>query len=127
MPDARWIGRVPSRLANSWVSPWYLGLQRNKILLPYPRPKRSMSQPSCCAQLVWMQQTLKDYDYTMNQVPLLCDNKSTIKITYNPCEYSRTKHIDIRQDFLRDHEIKGVSLFLMCEPINNLLVSLPSL
>jgi hypothetical protein len=25
---------------------------------------------------------------TMNQVPLLCDNESAIKITYNPCEHS---------------------------------------
>jgi hypothetical protein len=43
---------------------------------------------SCCAQLLWMRQTLKDYSYTMNQVPLLCDNESVIKIAYNPCEHS---------------------------------------
>jgi hypothetical protein len=43
----------------------------------------------------------------MNQVPLLCDNESTIKIAYNLCEHSRTKHIDIRHHFLRDHAIKG--------------------
>jgi hypothetical protein len=49
----------------------------------------------CCAQLLWMRQTLKDYGYTMNHIPLLCDNESAIKITYNPCEHSRTKHIDI--------------------------------
>jgi hypothetical protein len=54
-----------------------------------------------------MRQTLKDYGYNMNQVPLLCDNESAIKIAYNPCEYSRTKHIDIRHHFLRDHAIKG--------------------
>jgi hypothetical protein len=62
---------------------------------------------SCCAQLLWMRQPLKDYGYTMNHVPLLCDNESAIKIAYNPCEYSRTKHIDIRHHFLRDHAIKG--------------------
>jgi hypothetical protein len=45
---------------------------------------------SCCAQLLWMRQTLKDYGYTMNQVPHLCDNESAIKIAYNPCEHSRT-------------------------------------
>jgi hypothetical protein len=54
-----------------------------------------------------MRQTLKDYGYTMNHIPLLCDNKSVIKITYNPCEYSRTKHIHIQHHFLRDHVIKG--------------------
>jgi hypothetical protein len=43
----------------------------------------------------------------MNQIPLLCDNQSAIKISYNPCEHSRTKHIDIRHHFLRDHAIKG--------------------
>jgi hypothetical protein len=62
---------------------------------------------SCCAQLLWMRQTLKDYGYTMNHIPLLCDNESAIKIAYNPCEHSRTKHIDIQCHFLRDHAIKG--------------------
>jgi hypothetical protein len=61
---------------------------------------------SCYPQLLWMQQTLKNYGYTMNQVPLLYDNESVINIAYNPCEHSRTKHIDIRHHFLRDHAIK---------------------
>jgi hypothetical protein len=43
----------------------------------------------------------------MNQVRLLCDNESTIKISYNPCEHSTTKHIDIQHHFLGDHAIKG--------------------
>jgi hypothetical protein len=82
---------------------------------------------SCCAQLSWMRQTLKDYGYTMNQISLLCDNESAIKIAYNPCEHSITKHIDIRHHFLRDHAIKGISLFLICESMNNLSISLPSI
>jgi hypothetical protein len=43
----------------------------------------------------------------MNQFPLLCDNESAIMIAYNPYEHSRTKHIDIWHQFLRDHAIKG--------------------
>jgi hypothetical protein len=43
----------------------------------------------------------------MNCIPLLCDNESAIKIAYNPCEHSKTKHIDIWYHFLRDHAIKG--------------------
>jgi hypothetical protein len=62
---------------------------------------------SSCTQLLWMRQTIKDYGYTMNQVLLLCDNESVIKIAYNPCEHSRIKHIDIQHHFLRDHAIKG--------------------
>jgi hypothetical protein len=42
----------------------------------------------------------------MKQVSLLCDNESAIKIAYNSCEHSKTKNIDIRHYFLRDHTIK---------------------
>jgi hypothetical protein len=43
----------------------------------------------------------------MNNVPLLCDNESVIKISYNSGEHSRTKHIDIWHHLLNDHAIKG--------------------
>jgi hypothetical protein len=43
----------------------------------------------------------------MYDIPLLCDNENAIKIAYNPCEHFRTKHIDIRHHFLRNHAIKG--------------------
>jgi len=58
---------------------------------------------SCCAQLLWMRQTLMDYGVKCDKVPLLCDNESAIKIADNPVQHSRTKHIDIRHHFLRDH------------------------
>jgi hypothetical protein len=50
---------------------------------------------SFCAQLLYMRQTLENYSYTMNHIPLLRDNESIIEIAYNPCEHSITKHIDI--------------------------------
>jgi hypothetical protein len=59
-----------------------------------------------------MWQTLNDYGYTINYIPLLCDNESVIKISYNPCEHSRTKHIDIWHHFLRDHAIKWNNVVL---------------
>jgi hypothetical protein len=43
MPNAKWIERVPTRHVNSLDDHLSLGLQRNKILLSYPRLKRSMS------------------------------------------------------------------------------------
>jgi hypothetical protein len=74
---------------------------------------------SYCAQLLCIRQTLKDYGYTMNHIPLLCDNGSAIKIAYNSYGHSRTKHIDIRHHFLRDHGIKGILLFHILEPMTN--------
>jgi hypothetical protein len=43
MPDAKWIGRVSLGHVNSLDGPLSLGVQTNKISLPYPRPKQSMS------------------------------------------------------------------------------------
>jgi hypothetical protein len=61
----------------------------------------------CCAQLLWMRQTLWDYGYKLTKIPLLCDNESAIRMADNPVEHSRTKHIAIRYHFLRDHQQKG--------------------
>jgi hypothetical protein len=62
---------------------------------------------ACCAQLLWMRLTLRDFGCDFSKVPLLCDNESAIKLANNPVNHSRTKHIDIRHHFLRDHEGKG--------------------
>jgi hypothetical protein len=60
-----------------------------------------------CVQLLWMRQTLRDFGYNLSKVPLLCDNESAIRLADNPVEHSRTKNIDIRHHFLRDHQQKG--------------------
>ena len=62
---------------------------------------------SGCTQLLWMRQTLKEYGVICDKVPLLCDNESAIKIAYNPVQHSRTKHIEIRNHFIRDHVARG--------------------
>jgi hypothetical protein len=61
----------------------------------------------CCAQLLWMRQTLRDYGYKLSKVPLLCNNESAIRMADNPVEHSCTKQIDIRYHFLRYHQQKG--------------------
>jgi uncharacterized beta-barrel protein YwiB (DUF1934 family) len=42
-----------------------------------------------------------------SKVPLLCDNESAIKIAYNPVLHGKTKHIEIRNHFIRDHTARG--------------------
>ena len=58
---------------------------------------------ACCAQILYMKQSLLDYGVVLDRIPLLCDNESAVKIANNPVQHSRTKHIDIRHHFLRDH------------------------
>ncbi|GJS20770.1 retrovirus-related pol polyprotein from transposon TNT 1-94 [Tanacetum coccineum] len=61
----------------------------------------------CCASIIWMKSQLSNYDIHYKMVPIFCDNTSAIAITNNPVLYSRTKHIDIRYHFIRDHILKG--------------------
>jgi hypothetical protein len=61
----------------------------------------------CCAQLLWIRQTLRDYGYKLSRVHLLCDNESAIRMADNPVEHSRTKHIHIWYHFLRYHQQRG--------------------
>ncbi|GJU17295.1 retrovirus-related pol polyprotein from transposon TNT 1-94 [Tanacetum coccineum] len=61
----------------------------------------------CCANILWMKSQLTDYDIIYEKVPIFCDNTSAIAISNNPVLHSRTKHIDIRYHFIRDHVLKG--------------------
>ena len=38
-----------------------------------------------------------------NKIPIRCDNTNAINLTKNPIQYYRTKHIEIRHHFIRDH------------------------
>ncbi|KAK9733228.1 hypothetical protein RND81_04G052800 [Saponaria officinalis] len=60
-----------------------------------------------CTQLLWLKQQLRDYAVDVGCIPILCDNTSAIIISKNPAQYSRTKHIEIRHHFIRDHVEKG--------------------
>ncbi|KAJ9544052.1 hypothetical protein OSB04_023759 [Centaurea solstitialis] len=61
----------------------------------------------CCSQVLWMKTQLADFGYTMNRIPIYCDSQSAIQITANPVQHSKTKHIDIRYHFIKDHVEKG--------------------
>ena len=62
---------------------------------------------SCCSQILWMRHTLSDYGLTYGRVPIFIDSTSAISLAKNPVLHSRSKHIDVRFHFLRDHYEKG--------------------
>ncbi|GKA35236.1 retrovirus-related pol polyprotein from transposon TNT 1-94 [Tanacetum coccineum] len=61
---------------------------------------------SGCCQILGGNQ-LADYDVLYDKVPIFCDNTSVIAISNNLVLQSRTKHINIRYHFIRDHILKG--------------------
>ena len=75
---------------------------------------------SCCAQLLWIRQQLKDFCVDIGCIPIYCDNISEINIAKNPCQHKRTKHIDIRHHFLRDNVEKGLISINFCATENQI-------
>ena len=55
-----------------------------------------------------MRNQLFDYGLQLEKIPIFFDNTSAIAITENPVQYSRTKHIDIRYYFIREHVMNGI-------------------
>ncbi|GJR73380.1 hypothetical protein Tco_0085745 [Tanacetum coccineum] len=61
----------------------------------------------CCANILWIKSQLTNYDIIYENVPIFCDNTNAIAISNNLVLHSRTKHIDIKYHFIRDHILKG--------------------
>ena len=70
-----------------------------------------------------MKQTLRDYSINLDKIPIMCDNTSAINLSKNPIQHSRTKHIEIRHHFLRDHTQKG-DIVLQFVPTENQLADI---
>ncbi|GJU72736.1 putative ribonuclease H-like domain-containing protein [Tanacetum coccineum] len=65
-----------------------------------------VAAPSCCRQLLWIQNKMLDYGYNFMNTKIFIDNESTICIVKNPVFHSKTKHIKIRHHFIRDSNEK---------------------
>ena len=67
---------------------------------------------SCCAQILWIRNQLNDYGLVLNKIPIFCVNTCAIAISNNHVQHSRTKHIDIRYHFIREHVMNGTVVLL---------------
>nr|GEV38023.1 Gag-Pol polyprotein [Tanacetum cinerariifolium] len=62
-----------------------------------------VSLSACCAQVIWIRTQLLDYGFRYNMILIYCDPQSAIAISCNPVQHSRTKHINIRYHFIKEH------------------------
>ena len=92
-------------LGHSLVS--WLSKKQNTVSLSTTEAEY-ISAALACSQVIYMQQTLKDFGLTISKSPIYCDNTSAINLSKNPLHHARTKHIDIRHHFLRDNISKEI-------------------
>nr|GEV56650.1 uncharacterized mitochondrial protein AtMg00810-like [Tanacetum cinerariifolium] len=67
-----------------------------------------VSLSACCAQVLWLRTQLTDYGFYFDKIPMYCDSKAAIAISYNLVQHSRTKHIDVRYHFIKEKVEKVV-------------------
>ncbi|GJY61184.1 retrovirus-related pol polyprotein from transposon TNT 1-94, partial [Tanacetum coccineum] len=86
----------------SWSS------KRQKSVAISSTEAKYIALSGCCAQVLWMRSQLTDYGFGFNKIPMYCDNKSAIALCCNNVQHSRSKHIDIRFHFIKEHVENGV-------------------
>nr|GFA56880.1 retrovirus-related Pol polyprotein from transposon TNT 1-94 [Tanacetum cinerariifolium] len=58
--------------------------------------------------VLWLRTQLTDYGFYFDKIPIYCDLKEAIAISYNPVQHSRTKHIDVRYHIIQEKVKKGI-------------------
>ncbi|GAV60613.1 hypothetical protein CFOL_v3_04143 [Cephalotus follicularis] len=102
-------------LGNSLVS-WF-SKKQNSIALSNIEAEYVVAG-ICCAQVLWLRQQLHDFGICIDNVCIKCDNTSAINLSKNHVQHSKTKHIEIRHHFLRDHVEKCDILLEYIETLN---------
>jgi hypothetical protein len=74
------------RTCNFLEGPRCLGVPRNKIRFAYPPPPGYIAVGHCCAQILWMRQTLWDFVYNLSK-PLSKRPPTKERYRYRPCEH----------------------------------------
>ena len=65
-----------------------------------------MALSTATTEVLWYKAWIREVLGLEITVPIYCDNQSAIEISSNDCYHQRTKHIDIRHHFIRDHITK---------------------
>ena len=86
-------------LGNKLVS--WMRKKQNSISLSMVEAKY-IAAGSYCAQLLWIRKLLLNDVITQDTMCVFCDNTSAINLSKNPIQHSKSKHIKIRYQFIRD-------------------------
>ena len=62
-----------------------------------------------CSEVVWLRKMLSGlFDLQLEATWIYCDNQSCIKLYQNPVFHDKSKHIEIKYQYIRDMVEKGV-------------------
>ncbi|KAK2421709.1 hypothetical protein QL285_032308 [Trifolium repens] len=111
--DSRLIGYVFDGNKDNWKSTSGVCFSLHNNLISGFNEKQSFvalstakteygTDESNCSQLFEMKQMMNEHNVKQDGLTSYCDNKSPINISKNPIQNSRTKHIDVCHNFIRE-------------------------
>ena len=103
LKDRRSVSGAVVRLWGSPVS--WISRRQNTVALSSTEAEY-MAIGVVTQEVLWFRMWLREVLGLTITVPIYCDNVSAISMTSHETDHQRTKHIDIRHHFVRDHVVK---------------------
>ena len=77
----------------------------NNLLRLRPEPESyNVALVETIKELLWLKQLLAEMGVSLTQpIKIFVDNQAAISLASHPSQHCRTKHIDIRHHFIREH------------------------
>ena len=122
--DANWRNDVDTQksttsyvfYARRGAISWYL--KRQPIIALSMMEAEYIALCASVQEALWLCSLLEEVNYPLFslKVPTMIfeDNQSCIALVRNPIQHARTKHIDIKYHFIRDHTDKGEIDIIYC-------------
>ena len=76
--------------------------QKQKTIVLSTTETEHVAASECIKDILWLQQLLSDLGESYDYTTLNIDNQTAIKLNNNPVYHKRTKHIDIKYNFVRE-------------------------
>lgn len=119
--DSDWGNKLNDRysvtgvclMVNGGIVHWHS--KRQKTVALSTTEDEYMALSSAVQESLWLKQLISEISMTPDIVKIHCDNRGALELAKNNVTSQRSKHIDIRHHFIREHVFnKNVVLEYMC-------------
>ena len=128
--DTDWAGSIDDRKSTSGAT-FYLGgclvswlSKKQTSISLYTSEAEYIAVATCCAQVLWMKQTLQDLQVQFSDpIPVFCDNTNSISISKNHAMHSKKNTFRSNIILLENKSLKRISNLNMLVQKNKSLIS----
>jgi hypothetical protein len=115
--DYKSTGGYCFKLGNSLIS-WSSGKQQITALST--AESETIALTLAAQEAIWLRSLLDELKFKQNKTEIMEDNQAAIAMAKNPRNHKRTKHIQVRYYFIREHLENGSLALIYCSTANQL-------